>query len=134
MPPKKKARTGSSGASNNKLAGQVPQTMDDVCAARLLLRDWIVEAYRGRHGFSEERKYPLNNGGSFLDIVQKCWSGEIVRDSVNFLKKIGLVDSAATESDFLDKHCTMKDGILGRTQSGNKCLTSTRLVWYQKNH
>lgn len=120
MPPKKRQRT-SGGASNNKNAGQVPQTIEEVCTLRVKLKEWIVEAYGLRHGSANQMAYPLNDGGTFLDMVQQAWSGgvsngyqyDILTDSLTFLKKIGLVDSSAGHQDFLDKFCKMQDKVLG---------------------
>ena len=62
MPPKKRARTS---GGNAKTSMPAPETMDDVCEARVQLKNWVAEAYLGRHGFSTERKIPVNYGGSF---------------------------------------------------------------------
>lgn len=53
----------------------------------------------------------VNQGGSFLDIVQRCWSDSdtIIEDSMTFSKKLGLIDSDATAEQFMDKFLTMKD-------------------------
>lgn len=116
MPPKKRARTSANAAANNKNPAQALQTMADVCDARVQLKDWICEAYQGRHGFSQEKCYPLGKGGSFLEIVGRCWGSDademnltnLIPDSVDFLKKIGILDSSTSESDFMEKHCSMK--------------------------
>lgn len=106
MPPKKRARTS---GGNAKTSMPAPETMDDVCEARVQLKNWVAEAYLGRHGFSTERKFPVNYGGSFLEIVQKCWEYDaFMDDSAAFLKKIGLVDSATETDAFLEKTCKMK--------------------------
>ncbi len=110
MPPKKKARTSNGNAPNNKLNQEIPKTMADVCQARHLLKDWVVEAYMGRHGFAQERKFPLDQGGTFLDVVRKCWDAmDFVETSLSFLKQIGLMDHGAHQLDFLEKYCIMKD-------------------------
>ena len=110
MPPKKKARTSGSHAPNSKISQDIPKTMADVCQARHLLKDWVVEAYMGRHGFAQERKFPLNEGGTFLEIVRKCWDAKgFVETSLSFLKQIGLMINAAIQVDLLEKFCIMKD-------------------------
>lgn len=116
MPPRKRARTAANAAANNKNPAQAPQTMADVCDARVKLKDWICEAYQGRHGFSHEKCFPLGKGGSFLEIVERCWGSDsdetsltaLIPDSVNFLKKIGILDSSTSESEFLEKHFQME--------------------------
>ena len=129
MPPKKRARTAANAAANNKNPAQVPQTMADVCDARVQLKDWICEAYQGLHGFSHEKCFPLGKGGSFLEIVGRCWESDemdltaLIPDSVNFLKKIGILDSSTSESDFVEKHCTMKVRV-----GQNMCLKSNAMI------
>lgn len=116
MPPRKRARTAANAAANNKNPAQAPQTMADVCDARVQLKNWICEAYQGRHGFSQEKSFPLGKGGSFLEIVERCWGSDsdetsltaLIPDSVNFLKKIGILDSSTSESEFLEKHFQME--------------------------
>ena len=86
MPPKKKQRT-STASQNTKGAGMVPESMAEVPKARILLRDWVVDAYKGRHGFPQKLKFPLEQGGSFLDFVQRAWCDEtrLVQDSLALL-------------------------------------------------
>ena len=51
----------------------------------------------------------MNYGGSFLEIVQKCWEYDaFMDDSAAFLKNICLVDSATETDAFLEKTCKMK--------------------------
>lgn len=73
-----------------------------------------MSAFGGRHGFNESRKFPLENGGSFLDIVQRCWANQetLVQDSLSFIKKLGIIGSEATDDDFMQKYLTMKDQIV----------------------
>lgn len=113
MPPKKKQRT-STASQNTKggvTAGMVPESMADVPKARLLLRDWVVDAHKGRRGFLQKLKFPLEQGGSFLDFVQRAWSDEtnLLQDSLALLKKLGMMDSESTVEDFMDKYLTLKD-------------------------
>eukprot|EP00438_Fugacium_kawagutii_P011181 Skav236378 [mRNA] locus=scaffold2027:89794:98542:- [translate_table: standard] len=68
MPPKKRQRTSQSNVKTTQ-----PQHVSEVAAGRLQLRDWITVVHQGRHGYPEKRKFPLNEGGSFLDVVQRCW-------------------------------------------------------------
>ena len=106
MPPKKRQKT----ASSNQKAVQ-PQNVSEVASGRIALKDWIGLVYGGRHGFSEKRKYPLDNGGSYLDIVQRVWCDEsfLVEHSLALVKKLGIVDNSISEEDFLNKYMTMKD-------------------------
>ena len=109
MPPKKRQRIAQ---SNVKSAGQ-PQSMSEVASGRHQLKDWIQVAFQGRHGFPEGRKFPLNNGGSFLDIVQRCWADEdaLIADSLELVKKRGIMDSSSTENDFIEKYLKLKEPI-----------------------
>ena len=122
MPPKKKARTsGSNLAANTKSSAGSPATVAEICEARVQLKDWILDAYQGRHGFATERNYPVGKGGSFLDIVHRCWwstSGkagkhipDIIADSLSFCQKIGIVDSAVQCEDFLHKYFNNQDRV-----------------------
>ena len=122
MPPKKKARTsGSNLAANTKTSAAAPATVAEICEARIQLKDWIADAYSGRHGFATERAYPLKKGGSFLDIVSRCWFDEtgkagkhvpdIITDSLRFCQKLGIVDSSLQCEDFLEKYFNYKDRI-----------------------
>lgn len=106
MPPRKRARTG---PVNTKSVASAPDTVADVAPARIQLRDWIDQAYALRHESSVPKRFPL--GGSFLDIVQRCWCDEstLVADSLDFVKKLGLIGSDATDDDFLDRYCAVKD-------------------------
>ena len=105
MPPKKRQKT----MANSKTTQ--PQTMNDVAPGRMSLRDWIGQVYHGRHGFPEQRKWPLQNGGTFLEMVQRVWSDEdnFQADSFAMLKKLGIMDSSATDEDFQMKYMMMKD-------------------------
>lgn len=108
MAPKKRQRTM---GTNNKTSNMAPETLSEVCPARIQLKDWIVQCYQGRHGHEEPRKFPIERGGSFLDIVQRCWGDEesLMETSFDFVKKIGILAADASEQDFLDKFLTMKD-------------------------
>ena len=105
MPPKKKQRV-----LGNSRTTQ-PQTVGDVAPARLFLRDWVAQVYQGRHGFEQEMKWPLAKGGAFLDVVQRVWSDEttLASASLDLVKKLGIMDSSATEDDFHEKYLQLKD-------------------------
>lgn len=106
MPPRKKQRISSSNLKTSQ-----PQNVSEVAAGRLQLRDWIAVVHQGRHGYPEKRKFPLNDGGSFLDVVQRCWCDEdaLITDSLALVKKLGIMDSSSTEEDFMNKYLKMKD-------------------------
>lgn len=106
MPPKKKQKV----AQSNVKAAH-PQTVADVASGRIQLRDWITQVYGGRHGFLEKRKWPLESGGSFLDVVQRCWCDEeaLINDSLVLVKKLGIIDSGSTEEDFMNKYMKLED-------------------------
>lgn len=108
MPPKKRQRT----SQSNSKALQ-PQCMTEVAPGRQQLKDWIQVAHQGRHGYPEPRKFPLNQGGSFLDIVQRCWCDEdtLLSDSFDVVKKLGIMDSSSTEDDFIKKYLKMEDPV-----------------------
>lgn len=108
MPPKKRAKT----AHNAKVTQ--PQNVADVAAGRLQLRDWITLVHQGRHGFPEKRKFPLADGGSFLDVVQRCFGDEdvMIEDSLELVKKLGIMDSSSTVEDFSNKYLTMQEWVI----------------------
>ena len=105
MPPRKRQKTGNTAKSH------APQTMADMSPTRLLLRDWIAQVFQGRHGHPEKLKWPLLDGGSFLDVVQRVWADEdlLIQDSITMVKKLGIIDSSATEEDFQNKFLAFKD-------------------------
>ena len=108
-PPRKRQRVS---GQNQKSSGKGPETMSDVPAARIALRDWINDVYSGRHGWQEKRKYPLNHGGTFLDVVQRCFAdGEaMVEESLDLAKTLGIIASDATEEVFMGRFMKLKDG------------------------
>ena len=108
MPPKKKAKLLS---SNSKGGIAVPEKVEDVSSARLKLVEWIGTVYAGRHGHTETKKFPLDNGGTFSDVVTRAWShmNDFLSDSMDFVKRVGVMDAAATEEDFMQKFLQMKD-------------------------
>ena len=103
MPPKKKARTSSRGSS---AAGPSLPAASDLPEALVELKDWISLAYNGRHGFNEEKKFPVGAGGTFVDIVQRCWTDpdNLLDKSFDFCKTIGLLKADATEEFFMDTY------------------------------
>ena len=107
MPPKKRQRT----SQSNVKGPSEPQSMAEVASGRHQLKDWIQVAFQGRHGFPEGRTFPLNQGGSYLDIVQRCWSDEdaIITDSLELVKKLGIMDSSSTEDDFIKKYLQLQE-------------------------
>ena len=108
MPPRKKARAA---PPNTKSVAAAPDNVADVAPARIQLRDWIDQAYALRHESSLPKRYPL--GGSFLEVVQRCWceEGNFVADSLAVVKKLGIVGSEATEEDFLDRFMGLKERV-----------------------
>lgn len=108
MPPAKRRRL--TQAANNKTIPHAPETVGDVAPARIQLRDWIDMAYSLRHeSGGDDVKWPL--GGTFQDIVQRCWTDDsrLYDDSLAFVKRLGLMDSEAAEEDFLDKYMALQD-------------------------
>lgn len=88
-----------------------PATVGDVAPSRMALRDWINQVYLGRHGFTEKRKWPLLEGGSFIEVVQRVWSdeGNLLQDSLDLVKKLGIMDGSASLEDFENKYLVMQD-------------------------
>ena len=107
MPPKKRQRVGA------KVAGAGLEKVGDVAPACLELKSWICDVYAGRHGYPDDgkKKFPLVAGGSFLDVVQRCWSDEssMVTLSCEFCKKIGLIKCDSSEDYFGEKFLAMKE-------------------------
>lgn len=108
MPPKKKQKLL---ASNSKGTTMVPEKVSDVSPARLQLVEWVGQVYGGRHGHTDTKKFPLNNGGTFTDVVNRAWSNmnDFLSDSMDFVKRVGVLDAAATEDDFMHRFLCMKD-------------------------
>ena len=107
MPPRKKARAA---PANNKNANQVPESVKDLAHARVLLKDWVAEAFSLRHSTeTDHKKFPL--GGSFLDVVQKCWAEDstLIEDSMKVLKKLGVISSEMSREDFVKKYMTVQE-------------------------
>ena len=102
MAPAKRRKTG----QNLKDPVTAPSTMADVPPVCLGLRDWINELHSYRHGVEEEKPWPLGKGGSFLDIVQKCFqhnNERLLTDSLTFAKTIGMVGRDADMDTFAQK-------------------------------
>lgn len=108
MPPKKRQKLANSNSKAN-----APQTISEVAPGRIELKDWINLVHQGRHGYPEKRKWPLEVGGSFLDLVQRCWCDEdaLLTDSLTLVKKLGIMDSASTEDDFIAKYVAAQDQV-----------------------
>lgn len=105
MPPKKKQRT----SGSNQKADQ-PTSMDHVPPVLQKLKDWLGKAYELRHGSDLEHPYPLDKGGSLLQICQRCWDNQkdFTNVSFDFMKKIGLMPSeGTTPGDFLEKYANL---------------------------
>lgn len=87
--------------------------MGDVAPARMELKSCICDVYAERHGFPNDgkKKFPLESGGTFLDVVQRCWSDEssMVTLSCEFCKRIGLIKCDSTEDYFVEKFLAMKE-------------------------
>ena len=107
MPPAKKRKTG----VNNKETVSAPSSMAEVPKCCLLLRDWINDLYTCRHGSTEEKAWPVGHGGSFQEIVQRCFdeTDRLLGDSVNFAKTIGLIGRDADINVFAQKFLIFKD-------------------------
>lgn len=108
MPPKKKPRT----TGNLKSDSSAAMTLDDVSPLQIKLKDWIVKAYSLRHGCETEKfPWPVDNGGSLLEICRRCWdSGSLIKDSLALLQKMGIMSDSTTVHDFEDKFMKSKDG------------------------
>ena len=111
-PPKKRARV-----ANSK--GNVPSSMDDVCEVRLCLRDWISELYAMRHGLPTDgsepkRAWPIEGGGSFQQIVERCWAdmNTLMMDSCELLKAVGMLDDSADVAHMAEKWLKLKEGVM----------------------
>ena len=108
MPPKKKQRL-----APGKSAGGGLGKASDVPPARMELKAWISDVYAGRHGFAEgvKKKFPLDIGGTFLEVVQRCWADEssMIAQSCEFCKKIGLIKCDSTNDYFAEMFVSMKE-------------------------
>ena len=124
MPPKKRQKT------QSNLKAWVPQNVSQVAAGRVQLKDWINMVHGGRRGFPEARKFPLNRGGSFLDIVQRCWCDEttLVSESHELVKKLGIMDSSTSEEDFIEKYLKLED-IMGCVNSLHRQFVVCNMVY-----
>lgn len=81
----------------------------------------INDLYTWRHGCNEEKAWPVQHGGSFQEIVQRCF-GEmdgLLEESVNFAKTIGLVGRDADINVFAQKFLIFKDLFLKRPKQIN---------------
>ena len=107
-PARKRQRTS---GQNNKLTTAPAASISDVPQACLELRDWICTAYAARHGGGEKRKFPLYEGGSFLELVQRCWADEdaLLGDSLAFAQAIGIIGQDADVDAFEQKFMTLQD-------------------------
>ncbi|CAK9014208.1 Uncharacterized protein SCF082_LOCUS12250 [Durusdinium trenchii] len=107
MAPKKRQRT-----NNVKQDSFIPRTMDEVTDVQRQLRDWVVKAYELRHGGGEKHPFPLDDGGSFLDICRRCWDDkkELLQASVTLVEKVGLMAPGSTVDDFQKKYCLQERG------------------------
>ena len=101
-PPKKKART--------PKAASLASSASDV-AFRDHLRDWVNIVWQGRHGYPDKRKWPLEDGGSFLNVVQRVWNDQaaLIENSVRLLKTLGVIGVDMTNDEFMDRFVEMKD-------------------------
>ena len=110
MPPKKKIRI-----SNQKpqpLDFKAAVTLDDVSPLQLKLKEWMSKAYEIRRGPQETLPWPLSEGGSLLEICQRCWCDrrKIRADSSAFVQKVGLLPDSATVDDFEQQFMKTQDG------------------------
>jgi len=107
-PARKRQRTS---GQNNKLTAAPAASISEVPQACLELKEWICTAYGGRHGGADKRKFPLLEGGSFLEIVQRCWADEegLLNDSLSFAQTIGIIGQDANVDAFEEKFMTLQD-------------------------
>ena len=98
-------------AANNKEPAVAPSSMSEVPKTCLVLRDWINDLYASRHGASEEKAWPVGKGGSFQEVVQRCFndSDQLLADSLSFAKSIGLLGRDADLQVFAQRFLVMKD-------------------------
>ena len=82
----------------------------DVAPARVVLKDWINDLHQHRHGSGEKKAWPVEDGGSFLAIVQRAWSdsSRLIEDSTKFLQQISLIPSDASQHHLQEKWCSVK--------------------------
>ena len=110
-PPRKRQKV--AGSQNQKTLGQVMATIKDVCAVRIALRDWIQEMHDLRHGLQSDqaRAWPVERGGSFQEIVQRCWGDmdRLKEDSLSVLKIMSMVDDAADVTHLEQKWLALQD-------------------------
>lgn len=108
MPPRKRARVAGQ-------RGVEPVAMKDVSPVRLSLRDWVLDMYQSRHGLENDKAkpWPMLQGGSFQEVVQRCWSemDTLLADSLTFLKLVGMVDETATVLHLQERWMKLKASI-----------------------
>lgn len=108
MPPAKRRKV----SQNCKDASTAPTNMKDVAKVCLVLRDWINELYAMRHGVpaEQQRAWPVECGGSFLDVVQRAFSqpDKLLEDSLEFCKRIGLISMSSSTDDFEKRFLFLK--------------------------
>ena len=105
MPPKKKARTSGPNAATMG-------SMDDLSPLQVKVKDFVAKAYSLRHGTTEEKlPWPLDQGGSLLQICQRCWSDpdSMLGGSLSLLKKMGLMKDSETIDDFCHEYMRTPD-------------------------
>lgn len=107
-PARKRQRTS---GQNNKSTAAPAASISEVPPACLELKEWICTAYAGRHGGADKRKFPLCEGGSFLELVQRCWADEdaLLSDSLTFCQTIGIIGQDADVDAFEEKFMTLQD-------------------------
>lgn len=108
MPPKKKAKV----SGNVKSVDQVnPTSLEDLSPLQTKLKDWINKAYGMRHGGGDSLPWPVEKGGSLLEICQRCWQDKdgLLNASLALVQKMGILSESATTDDFEDKFMTAKD-------------------------
>ena len=105
MAPKKRART-----SNVKLDTMFAnaKSMDEICEVQRKLKDWVVKTYSMRHGAtgSEKLPWPLQEGGSFLEVTRRVWGDKdsFLSGSLELVLKLGLMAPGSTIEDFKQKY------------------------------
>ena len=95
---------------NNKETVVQPSTMADVPPACLCLRDWINDLYGMRHGTDDSKAWPLEKGGSFLEVTQRCFGNmdRLLSDSLGFVKAVGIVPRDSDLDAFANRFLAMK--------------------------
>lgn len=112
-PPRKRQKVTGLNVKSNVLS-----SMADVCEVRICLKDWISDLYAVRHGLGSEPEHawPVLHGGSFQEIVERCWEDmdTLMEDSLTLLKAVGMMDDAADVSHMEEKWLKLKEWVCNK--------------------